>query len=169
MNRSVSLTLTADDYVAANRLHLRNWYRSGRVLAAFALAALAYLILLAVAYLDRWGTAELVALNAGAAAFIVFCMAIHFLFVPITTRRAFRNHKTLHRPCTYAWSETGLTVANVSGEWLTAWSDYLKWREDAQVFIFYQAPRLFNMLPKRVLTPQQMADLRQCAGGIAAP
>ena len=45
-------------------------------------------------------------------------------------------------------------------------SGYLKWREDAQIFIFYQAPRLFNMVPKRVLTSEQMADLRQCAGSI---
>src|SRR5713226_8076234 len=147
MNQVVSLTLTADDYVAANRLHIRSCYRSRRALAGFALAALGYLIFLAIAYLDRWGTAELVALNAGAAAFVALWMASYFLYVPIATRRTFRNHKTLHHPYTYSWSETGFTVANVSGEWRVAWSDYLKWREDAQVFIFYQAPRLFNMVP----------------------
>jgi YcxB-like protein len=107
-----------------------------------------------------------IALNACLAAFVLLMIANYFLFVPIWTRRTYRKHRTLHRPYTYSWSETGLMFASESGEWRVAWSDYLKWREDALIFIFYQAPRLFNIVPKRVLTPEQAVDLRQCAGSI---
>ena len=166
MNRSVSLTLTADDYVAANQLHLRDSLRRPSGLACFALPVLAYVILMTIAYLQRWETAQVVAVNAGAAFFVAFIVANYFVFTPVTTRRNYGKQKTLHRPYTYAWSETGLRISNDSGEWHVAWSDYLKWREDARIFVFYQGPRLFNMLPKRVLTPEQVADVSQCAGGI---
>jgi hypothetical protein len=49
-----------------------------------------------------------------------------------------------------------------------AWNDYLKWDENEQIFILYQAPRLFNMVPKRALSPDQIVDIRQCAARIAA-
>jgi len=166
MNRSVSLTLTADDYVAANQLHLRDSLRRPSGLACFALPVLAYVILMTIAYLQRWETAQVVAVNAGAAFFVAFIVANYFVFTPVTTRRNYGKQKTLHRPYTYAWSETGLRISNDSGEWHVAWSDYLRWREDARIFVFYQGPRLFNMLPKRVLTPEQVADISQCAGSI---
>jgi YcxB-like protein len=165
MNRSVSLTLTADDYVAANRLHFLRCLRTRSALAAFAMVVAAYLIWMWIAYIDRWDAIGVIALNACFAAFVLLMIANYFLFVPVSTRRTYQKQKTLHRPYTYSWSETGLTFAN--GEWRVAWSDYLKWREDALIFIFYQAPRLFNMVPKRVLTSEQTADLRQCAGRIA--
>ena len=88
--------------------------------------------------------------------------------IPISTRNTYREHKTMHRPYTYAWSETELAITSASGEWHLAWGDFLKWNEDAQVFVLYQAPRLFNILPKRALTAEQIVDIRQCAGRIAA-
>ena len=42
MNRSVSLTLTADDYVAANQLHCLKCFRTRSALAVFAMLVLAY-------------------------------------------------------------------------------------------------------------------------------
>jgi len=107
-----------------------------------------------------------IALNAIFVAIVVLMIAIYFLFVPISTRRTYRKHKALHRPYTYSWSEAGLAITSSSGQWHVAWSDYLKWTENAQVFILYQAPRLFNILPKRALTPEQVVDLRQCAARI---
>ena len=166
MDRSVSLTLTAEDYVAANRLHYLKCLWSWHVLAAFAMLVVAYLIWMWIAHIDRWGAIGVIALNAGFAGVVVLMIANYFLFVPITTRRTYRKQKTLHRPYTYSWSETGLTVTSTSGEWQVAWGDYLKWAEDAQVFVLYQAPRLFNMVPKRALSPEQIVDIRQSASRI---
>jgi hypothetical protein len=45
MNRSVSLTFTADDYVAANRLHYLNRLKTRwRAIAAFAMWFASYLV-----------------------------------------------------------------------------------------------------------------------------
>jgi hypothetical protein len=168
MNRSVSLTLTADDYVAANRLHLLGYLRKRTALVNYTMLVLAYFVWVAAAYLGQWGAMGWLAFNACFAAVPVCIIASYFLSIPITTRKTYRDHKTIHRPYTYSWSETGLAVASANGEWNLAWSDYLKWDENAQVFILYQAPRLFNILPKRALTAEQIVDIRQCAGHIAA-
>ena len=167
MNRSVSLTLTADDYVAANRLHFLNCFRRRSAIAVGVMFVVAYAVWMAIARLDQWPMIGVIALNAGFAAVVIFLIANYFLLIPMTTRRTYRKHKALHRPYTFSWSESGLTVTSESGEWKVAWDDYLKWDENEQIFILYQAPRLFNM-PKRALTPEQIVDLRQCAGRIAA-
>jgi hypothetical protein len=130
------------------------------------LFVLAYAVWMAIARMDQWPMIEVIALNAGFAAVVIFLIANYFLLVPMTTRRTYRKHKALHRPYTFSWSESGLTIRSESGEWKIAWDDYLKWDENAQIFILYQAPRLFNMMPKRALTPEQIVDLRQCAGRI---
>jgi hypothetical protein len=166
MNRSVSLTLTADDYVAANQLHCLKCFRTWSALVVLAMLVLAYVIWMTIAHIDRWGTIGVIALNGAFAAVVIFLIANYFLFIPISTRRTYRKHKALHRPYTYSWSETGLAITSSSGEWHVAWSDYLKWDENALVFILYQAPRLFNILPKRALTPEQIVDLGQCAARI---
>jgi hypothetical protein len=164
MNRSVSLTLSAEDYVAANRLHCLNCFRRRGAIAVAVLFVMAYVIWMAIAHIDKWPTIGVIALNAGFAAVVVFMIANYFWLIPITTRR---TYKALHRPCTLSWSESGLRVTGDSGERKISWSDYLKWAENAEIFALYQAPRLFNMLPKRTLTPEQIADFRQCAGRIA--
>ena len=163
MNRSISLTLTAEDYVAANRLHCLNCFRRRGAIAVLVMFVLPYAVWMAIARLDQWPATGVIALNAGFAAVVVFMIANYFLLVPIATRRTYRKHKALHRPYTFSWSESGLKITSESGEWHVAWSDYLKWDENALIFILYQAPRLFNILPKRALTPEQIVDLRQCA------
>ena len=168
MNRSVSLTLSAEDYVAANRLHCLNCFRRRGAIAVAVLFVLAYAIWMTIAHIDRWPAIGVIALNAGFAAVVVFMIANYYWLIPITTRRTYRKHKALHRTYTLSWSETGLTVTGDGGEWKISWSDYLKWAENVEIFVLYQAPRLFNMLPKRALTPEQIDDFRQCAGRIAA-
>jgi hypothetical protein len=167
MNRSVSLTVTVEDYVAANRLHFLNSLRTGRSIATLVGSILSYVVWSAIAYLDQWPAIYLTILNAGVAAVLLFLIAQYFLLIPSATRRTYQSHKALQRPSTCSWSESGLTVTNDNGEWRLAWSDFLKWTEDAQVFLLYQSPGLFNMLPKRALTPEQIADVRQCASNIA--
>jgi len=121
---------------------------------------------MAIVLLDQWSAISVIVLNAGIPAVVLFMIANYFLLIPNATRRTYQAHKLLQRPCTFSWSENGLMVKSDSGDCRLAWSDYLKWAENAQIFLLYQAPRLFNILPKRALTPEQIADIRQCASRI---
>ncbi|WP_306965526.1 YcxB family protein [Agrobacterium tumefaciens] len=65
------------------------------------------------------------------------------------------------QPITVTWSEEGFRSKAQQGDWNVPWNDYLKWTEDSKVILLYQGARVFNMLPKRVLTPAQIDDFRQ--------
>lgn len=78
-------------------------------------------------------------------------------------RKAYAAQKTLQHPITVTWSEEGFRSTAQQGDWNVPWNDYLKWTEDSKVILLYQGPRVFNMLPKRVLTPAQVDDFRQLA------
>jgi len=135
MNRSVSLTVTVEDYVAANRLHFLNSLRTGRRIATLVVFIMVYVVSMVAARLDQWPAINVIALNACFVPAALFVIANYFLLIPIATRRTYWKHKLLQRPCTFVWSESGLTVKSDNGEVRLAWSDYLKWAENAQIFI----------------------------------
>ncbi|QCI67240.1 YcxB family protein [Phreatobacter stygius] len=163
-DRAVTVTLTEDDYAAANKLHVLNEYRRPWSLIAIACIVVIYCLFIYASV-------------TGFRSFAIPGLYVHIIFIallalpavnylvlaPYTARKTFRQQKTLHHPITYSWSEAGLKATNVSGEWLVPWTDYLKWSEDDRVVLFYQAPRLFQMLPKRAVTAEQLADVMQCA------
>jgi hypothetical protein len=164
MLRSISLTLTADDQVVASQLHALDGCRRRGVI-------LSYLIVLTIGfltgtYLIHWMVGA-IAVSVAAVASAAYGFAAYFLLVPALARRAYRKNKAVHHLCTYSWSEAGFTVAGASGQWCVSWSDYLKWRENSQTFMFYPSPCQYNLVPKRALTPEQIVDLRQCAGRIS--
>ena len=40
------------------------------------------------------------------------------------------------------------------------WKNYLKWQESKTQFLLYTSPVLFNMIPKRILTQDQVSEAR---------
>ncbi|MDR6869679.1 hypothetical protein J2Y55_000672 [Bosea sp. BE125] len=168
MNRSVSFTLTADDYVAANKLHVLNFYRDRFRLAVIAAGVLLYVLFIVSDYASGWSFGTFAGIVHLFAFFLLLMPFLsYFLFAPDIARKTFRKQKSLQQPLTWSWSEAGLKVTSDGGEWLTPWDHYLKRAENAEIFLFYQAPRLFQMVPKRVLTPEQLAELRGCADRVA--
>src|SRR5437016_3315845 len=104
MNRFVSLTLTTEDYVAANRLHCLNRFSRFRFRNAIAVSVmfvLAYVFWMTIARIDGWPAMGVIALNACFAAIVVFIIAEYFLLIPIAARRAYRKHKALHHRFTF--------------------------------------------------------------------
>jgi hypothetical protein len=40
------------------------------------------------------------------------------------------------------------------------WKNFLKWQESKTQFLLYTSPVAFNMIPKRVLTHEQISEVR---------
>ena len=97
---------------------------------------------------------------------IVVMLLKYFVVAPRTARATYRKQKSLHHPYTLSWSEAGLKTTGAGGEWTMPWTDYLKLAENGETILFYQSPRLFNMLPKRALNEGQIADILQCAASL---
>ncbi|TCR70236.1 YcxB-like protein [Bosea sp. BK604] len=169
MNRAVTITLVEADYVAANRLHLLNQYKGRGPVAVLCVLIASYILVLAASFAEL-ALPEM--LNLLIPALLLWLLGARWLnylwFVPRATRRLFRQQKTLHRPMSYSWSQAGLKVSSENGEWLFAWADYLELAENGTIMLVYEGPRLFQMLPKRFFTSEQLADLRRHAGKLAA-
>jgi len=168
LNRSITLQLTADDYAVANQLHVLSHYRRPVtvVLVILWMAIVAGLIGVLGSWAEAVRTLPYILVLA-VVGFAALMLMNYYVVAPMSARRIFPKQKTLHAPLTFSWSEAGLKTENLSGTWEIAWSDYLRFRENASVMLFYQAPRLFQMLPKRVLTAEQINDLREYARRIA--
>lgn len=156
--QQVKLTLNADDYAAANRLHsLRYSMRAAPL--AFWFGVLAIFVF----FLVRPDLLPFREIMYGLAVVLAMPFVTYFWIAPFTARRTYRKQKALQAPLDVSWSDTGLRTVAANGDWTHRWSDYLRWDENDQVFLFYQAPRLFNILPKRVLSPSQIDNLRDIA------
>jgi hypothetical protein len=105
------------------------------------------------------------------------CMAIvivlpffqYFFGAAMFARKAYAAQKTLQHQMTVAWSQEGFRSTAQQGDWNIPWGDYLKWAEDDKVLLLYQGPRVFNIVPKRVLAPGQVDDLRQLVAANIKP
>lgn len=104
------------------------------------------------------------AIYIGIAILIALPFFQYFVGAAIFARKAYAAQKTLQHPMTVSWSAEGFRSIAQQGDWNIAWGDYLKWAEDDKVILLYQGPRLFNMLPKRILTTAQVDDIRQYVG-----
>ncbi|MFK3781404.1 YcxB family protein [Agrobacterium sp. NPDC089420] len=161
MNRSVTFTLTADDYIAANKLFILKYSTSRGPLVCWLMVVfvlLGSLFMLALRFPD----APFMALFYICVAVVITIPLYQYFFgAAVFARKAYADQKSLQHPMTVAWSDEGFRSTSQQGDWNIPWSDYLKWTEDSKVILLYQGARVFNMLPKRVLTPAQIDDFRQ--------
>lgn len=163
MHGSARFSLTADDYIAATRLHItRASYRNNLIKLALIMGLL-YAVL-AFAVMGQWTwqhAAGAVGLGAIAAVIIVLGIAAtNHIMVARRTRRIYAQQKSLHEEFEFSWDETGFDLATPSARSRHHWADFRQWAEGPDGIILYQSDALFNMLPKRALSEEALADIR---------
>jgi len=168
-NRSVTFTLAADDYIAANKLFMLKYATSRGPLIFWLLLVALLLGLLFMPALQLRDATFAPLLYICLAAVIAIPFYQYRFGAAVFARKAYAAQKTLQHQMTVSWSEEGFRSIAQQGDWNIPWDDYLKWAENREVFLLYQGPRLFNMLPKRVLTAAQISDFSQLAAANIKP
>lgn len=166
--RSTTLTITAEDLSQAQKLNaLYQFKRPLRLLAAAATAASA-LFLMAILGFDSAATNGQMLLVLLLAAGLIFVPVVGLLVLPPHQARfMYKRQKTLQQPLTYEWSEDGLTAIGATGHWTIAWRDYHRFLSNERILLFYQGPNIFQMLPMRALSNEQLNDIKHCAERIS--
>lgn len=162
---SVGYVTTAEDTADAYRLHNLARFWSWQTAAALGLTLMIGAIMFTALHAGwRWTAGGLVACAAGG---IAFSRAMVQWYVPVVARRVYHQQKHLQDELTVTWDMQGLRVVTPNSDSRTPWSHYLRWREDARVVLLYQSDALFQFIPKRVLSMEEVASLR--AHAVAAP
>ena len=81
--------------------------------------------------------------------------------IPALARRNFRLQRSLHGDFSYGWSTDKLMVSTEYGSFDMPWSHFHGWAENDKMLLLFESDRLYRVIPKRVLSPEQQTDLRQ--------
>lgn len=159
MSGHTAFTVTEEDVVEAARHVAARRLRSRPFLPIFVamLAAVLALVLIADFGQGRWVT--LIAF------FIALPLALiiaNRLIVPWQAKRHFRQAAALRGETRVEWDDENLRFEGIHGGSRFAWIDFHGWAETAGLVLLYQSELFYNLVPKRVLTADQLADIRNC-------
>ena len=82
-----------------------------------------------------------------------------FVIAPMTARRQFRQRPALARQQLVWWDDRGLHMRNENGEMMSPWADFYAHYQTRQMFMLYHSSSFFGLMPQRVLTDEDRAEL----------
>ena len=158
----VSYTNKWEDVLAANRLRLRTPRHRRLAWAALALIGVAEIALGLV------GT-DVLLIGLGlfcCLAYPTWRLALHYWLLPRLSRRYYQQAAVLHEPITVAWSAHGLATQSPMVTTSMPWSAYIGRLEDDVILLFFQTDMLYQFIPKRALSAEQVQQLRAAAASV---
>ena len=166
----IRFSLTADDYVAATRLHMTRAFYRNKLIKLTLVMGLLYAVLAFVVMGEWTWPYAAVAAGLGSVAAVIVGLGIavsNHILIARRSRRIFAQQKSLHDEFEFSWDETGFDLSTQSARSRHDWADFRQWAEGADGIILYQSDALFNMLPKRAFSEDALTDIRERLGQAA--
>lgn len=163
---STRFHVTAADFTAAQRKHMRWLARRGRTWAGL----LGFVLLCTVFYAvtsPGWSPIVLAAAAAGCLGFMIAWSLLLYVAMPLAGRRAMKTQRNLQHEWRVDLSARGMRAVTPSQDNFVAWDDYVAWGEDSRVILFYQGERLFQFIPKHGLAPGFLDVVQRLAANIS--
>ena len=86
-------------------------------------------------------------------------LALNYTILPSRVRRIFMQQKALHDEVAIHWGDDGISFASGRGSSKFLWSDFVRIAENPKAIVLLQSDALFNFIPKRVLSPDEVASI----------
>lgn len=150
-------TLKEQDYLNAQKLH-RRWSRPKFiVIISLVIAALIFCwIFWCKGFLPIAG-----GIIGGLIGGIVGGATTRYVYIPWKARRVFRQQKSLQREYSMSWNSDGIQTKSKNGEYSSNWSEFIRWKENENIFLLYISDIQFYMFPKRAFTSEtELNDFR---------
>jgi hypothetical protein len=155
----ITATLTVDDYIAAHRLDRR---RIRVTMYTIGVVVLAIGIGLYLTGVKWWPIALL-----GGAGGLIGQWWDDRLWLPSKVRKLYDQFKGISDPVTFSWDAVQIEGRGSDGEARRKWSDYLRLRENDEVFLLYITDQLWHVYPKRWFAdPSQLEEFGRYARAI---
>lgn len=158
---TIEFQFTLDDYRKAFRAHIKKG-ASGftRWLMRFSLAGGVFFLLMGILFLltgQRAPKVMLPPLLIGAFWIWIGMGGTYWL----AAKRQFAKNPSLRQPRRVEINDAGVQIdAGVSSSSQT-WQAYVSYVESKDSFLLYTSPACFNIIPKRILQPEQVNELRE--------
>jgi ABC-type bacteriocin/lantibiotic exporter with double-glycine peptidase domain len=78
----------------------------------------------------------------------------------IQVRRSLRNSPSAQGEIVYVLDDKGTVATFPTGESRLDWRAYTKYKETGTIFLLFVSPYRYQSIPKRVMSPEQMEELR---------
>ena len=153
----VSFTITVQDYINALRLRARRHWIRNLALKLVSAAALAAVLLAMV--LSGFRPSLTIGAIGGLIALACLFLFTYLVRLPWQARKVYSQQKTMQHPVTASWNSEGYSASTKAASGTISWSDFWGWTADENIILFFHSPVLFQMLPRRALTPEEADDL----------
>lgn len=152
--------LTEDDFVDAQLSYVRSQYRKPKTAIPLAMFALLAILGCALALFDpRSKSARQLAPMV--ILVIVGAAILAYLFSGHPFRKQFRKIRALHMPLQITLTDSEIVYTSESGQSKTGWEAIERWQESKGSFMLFTQPRVFFIVPKRVMQPEQVVACRE--------
>ncbi len=131
------------DFKAAQGLHARLGQRWAVLIVALVLVAFGALILIPQGEPASWWALVPVI------TFVAVWALVEYAVLPRRIAHVFTQQKDLSQPFEMELSDEGFQIKNDYGSSRVPWKDFIKWKENKELFLLYRSDYSFNMLPKR--------------------
>lgn len=166
MADEVKFVASEADYVAANRA----WYVASPIRRWLLWATFAIPLFVAGDYildvLNGLSPLEAFADSAWLLAAAIALIAVNILIPMLTrsnVRRMMAQNKALRSEVRCCWDTRAVQFFGTNGNADLVWSDLHRWLYDENSFVFLPSDKMMLLLPTRVLSRDQIADLRAIA------
>ncbi len=151
----LEFTCTQDDFVQAQRLHHTLVLKGRRFIITIGSGAVGLGLLLAITVPSP--DTNPVEYGLVCAASFVGVIAImtsfnRFFFLPRAACRQFMQQKEFRGLLKIAVDPPSIGITSKNGFSKIPTDDFIKWAENRKVILLYRADRLFNFIPKRVVS-----------------
>ena len=159
---STTIKFVASDFLDA-------WRLQRRTTLLVRVSVFAPLVLLALYLLSSWRDIadygwEAVVSDPVLPILIIFLTTLNVVndkvLLPRRAKRLLGQQKSMQEDVAVAWNDAGIEFTMPNGHHRLAWTDFMKWRESPTVLLMFQAENLMNILPKRCLSDEQAAEIR---------
>jgi YcxB-like protein len=152
--------LTVDDYVDAQRTHLRKALGKKLIVPFIFIGLSALVYVWALIHPSQQLIAQLRPMG-------YFTLSLAFLCAYVGSglpyRMQFRRTPALHLPFKIDAGPEGITYTGPNGHSQTLWRGFVDFRESRKSFLMYTQRNLFFIVPKRVLGAKEISDFRNLA------
>ncbi len=156
-SKSIQFEIQERDVVRATGFAATHWLP----ISPHLFAGIAFLVALGTA----WGFRAHQGSLAVELAYLLIAVVLAFMLVlhvilPWHARRHYCELAAAHGTTSVDWDAQGISIRGEKGQTRLEWSDFFGWSEQRDLLLLFQSHRLFNLLPKSVLSKEQLAEIR---------